>query len=227
MAATKPFTALSVMVPPLPPPSPAHAGVDVNLLDFNKCSALHIALETSDSELVELLLAAGADVNQPNPDFTTCLHLTSHRGSSKLMQALLAKGADTSATNKDGWAPLHLAARAGNTDKVSLLLAAGASAAAKNAQVRHRLSACSLIPAPKINPIYPTLAKCRRAVQQLPVLHRASATPACVCLPDCIHDAGAQYGRTVHVRCLVHARGAAFRVSRLPLRLRLHRASAC
>lgn len=63
-----------------------HSGVDVNLLDFNKCSALHIALESNDTELVELLIEKGADVNQPNLDFTTCLHLTAHRGAKQLMQ---------------------------------------------------------------------------------------------------------------------------------------------
>ena len=43
--------------------------VDVSLLDFDKASPLHLALEAGDMDIVEVLLEAGADVNQPNPDF--------------------------------------------------------------------------------------------------------------------------------------------------------------
>lgn len=47
----------------------------MNLLDFDKASPLHLALEMLDMPMLELLLSRGADVNQPNKDFTCALHL--------------------------------------------------------------------------------------------------------------------------------------------------------
>ena len=55
------------------------AGASVNILDFDRRSALHLALENLDTPMVMLLLAHGADVNQSSQDFVSPLHFAAQR----------------------------------------------------------------------------------------------------------------------------------------------------
>ena len=52
-----------------PPPLPPSGRCNANLLDFDKASPLHLALEAGDEAMVAALLGAGADPDLANPDF--------------------------------------------------------------------------------------------------------------------------------------------------------------
>ena len=55
------------------------SGAKVNMLDFDRRSALHLALENTDTPMVLLLLSYGADANQASQDFVSPLHFAAQR----------------------------------------------------------------------------------------------------------------------------------------------------
>ena len=55
------------------------AGADPNILDFDKRTALHLAMESQSIPLVTLLLQHGADPNLSNADFVSNVHFAATR----------------------------------------------------------------------------------------------------------------------------------------------------
>ena len=51
----------------------------MNILDFDKRSPLHLALENLDVPLIMLLLARGANANQASQDFVSPIHFAAQR----------------------------------------------------------------------------------------------------------------------------------------------------
>lgn len=97
-------------------------------------TALHLAVESGNSNMVALLLKAGADVNAKG-DSVTPLHLAAFYGSAQIAEMLLKAGAEVNAggfRHKD--TPLHVAAFRGHVSVVRLLLAHGADINALNMQ---------------------------------------------------------------------------------------------
>ncbi|XP_013406236.1 tankyrase-1 [Lingula anatina] len=100
---------------------------DVNSQDpeFGR-APLHIAVLTSNADMVKLLLDSGAKVNPENAWGSTPLHEAALHGHEDVVKLLLEHGADPNITDKYGWAPLHGAAYGGHEDTVKLLLEHGA-----------------------------------------------------------------------------------------------------
>lgn len=84
---------------------------------------LHVAAQTGNLELAELLLAANADVNAKANAGWTALHWAAHGNNPPMAGLLLRHNASVNARNSIGHTPLHLAAWRNNRELVELLLA--------------------------------------------------------------------------------------------------------
>lgn len=97
--------------------------------DIHGNTALHIAAEVGEIEVVAALLAAGADPDATDHEGWTPLYFAAYKGHLEVVLALLEYGANTSASAHDECTPLHL------VDDVAIaaaLIAAGADAYAVN-----------------------------------------------------------------------------------------------
>jgi len=112
-------------------------GADINLCHKNRDqSILHLALETGNRAIFEILLAAGADVNKDMPDRQPIMISASKFGDATLVELLLASGADVNIPGKalnrlagvpyGEASPLHAACAEGHESVVQFLLAHGA-----------------------------------------------------------------------------------------------------
>ncbi|OCK74011.1 ankyrin, partial [Lepidopterella palustris CBS 459.81] len=93
-------------------------------------TALQVAADVGNIELVQILLAAGADVNAPAANYAgaTSLQAAAIRGYVGIATILLDAGANTNghAASEQGRTALEGAAEHGRIDMVQLLLNAGA-----------------------------------------------------------------------------------------------------
>ncbi|KAK1270431.1 ADP-ribosylation factor GTPase-activating protein AGD3 [Acorus gramineus] len=94
--------------------------------DFDEClegcSLLHLACQTADVGMIELLLQYGANINAPDSRGQTPLHHCILRGRSMFAKLLLTRGADPQATDQDGKPPLQYATETGNLNDEEILL---------------------------------------------------------------------------------------------------------
>jgi ankyrin repeat protein len=89
-------------------------------------SALMLAAQQGDADMVARLIAAGADINATNPNGGTPLMYASLGGNPEVTAQLLAAGARPGEKAKLGWTALAVAAVKGRTDVIRVLLEAGA-----------------------------------------------------------------------------------------------------
>jgi ankyrin repeat protein len=104
-------------------------GIEVDVCDNEGNTALLLAIQMRDLEMVTQLLRAGANVNLRNGaryDCQTALHLAADIGDTPIVNALLTAGADVYAINEDFDSPLHIAARKGRVGVVKALIDANA-----------------------------------------------------------------------------------------------------
>ncbi|XP_059633461.1 ADP-ribosylation factor GTPase-activating protein AGD3 isoform X2 [Cornus florida] len=86
------------------------AGTSEEMLeDFDGCSLLHLACETTDIGMIELLLQYGANVNASDSRGQIPLHRCILRRKTTIAKLLLARGADPRAVDRDGKSPIELA----------------------------------------------------------------------------------------------------------------------
>ncbi|CAH1417349.1 unnamed protein product [Lactuca virosa] len=90
--------------------------------EFEGCTLLHLACETADIGMIELLLQYGANVNVPDLRGQTPLHHCILRGKSACARLLLTRGADPHAVNGAGKTPLELAVESNFRDNEVLSL---------------------------------------------------------------------------------------------------------
>ncbi|KAH7864933.1 hypothetical protein Vadar_000126 [Vaccinium darrowii] len=83
------------------------------------CSLLHLACQTADIGMVELLLQQGANVNASDSRGQTPLHHCIVRGRISTAKLLLTRGADPQALDNEGKTPLQLVSE--TSDDVELL----------------------------------------------------------------------------------------------------------
>ena len=83
-------------------------GADINQQDCTDETSLHIAVEDSKKEIIQLILAAGADVNRNDKYGYTPLHLAAMLYRNEATQLLLDADADVNRKNNLGNTPLHL-----------------------------------------------------------------------------------------------------------------------
>ncbi|XP_009793548.1 ADP-ribosylation factor GTPase-activating protein AGD3 isoform X1 [Nicotiana tabacum] len=77
--------------------------------DFDGCSILHLACETADLGMLELLMQYGANINASDSSGQTPLHWCVIRGKAAFAKLLLARGADPHALNGESKTPYDLA----------------------------------------------------------------------------------------------------------------------
>jgi ankyrin repeat protein len=107
-------------------------GVPVNAISRTGFAALHLAVRSSRSDIISLLLSDGAadiniEVNRRDGD--TALHLAVSREyeSKEIITLLFSHGANPRLRNRKGCTALHRAAKYGQPETLRLLLSNGAN----------------------------------------------------------------------------------------------------
>ncbi|KAE8123785.1 hypothetical protein FH972_018714 [Carpinus fangiana] len=86
------------------------------------CYLLHLACQTGDIGMVELLLQYGADINASDSRGRTPLHYCIINGRSAIVKMLLTRGADPRAIDREGNTPPKLVSESNFNDDVLALL---------------------------------------------------------------------------------------------------------
>jgi hypothetical protein len=85
-------------------------GIDINEINDDGFTALHIAAQNATLEIVKILVENGAKVDGHPDSETTPLHLAAERGDADIVQYLLEHRADTTKRNSAGQLPKDVAA---------------------------------------------------------------------------------------------------------------------
>eukprot|EP01064_Diplonema_japonicum_P015144 TRINITY_DN22908_c0_g1_i1.p1 TRINITY_DN22908_c0_g1~~TRINITY_DN22908_c0_g1_i1.p1 ORF type:complete len:207 (+),score=47.22 TRINITY_DN22908_c0_g1_i1:60-623(+) len=110
-------------------------GAGVMVQDAIGNTALHVAVLTGNSKLVEVFLLHNVlDINARNDYGSTPLHYAMTLPAPYVASLLLDQHADASLTDNQGSTALHLAASLGKQDTVRLLLEAGSDPNTPNSQ---------------------------------------------------------------------------------------------
>uniref|UniRef100_A0A8B9MNK0 NFKB inhibitor beta n=1 Tax=Accipiter nisus TaxID=211598 RepID=A0A8B9MNK0_9AVES len=115
--------------PPRTPPVPCdeEACAQLDSVNYDGYTPLHIAVLRKDLEMVELLLSAGADLNKAEPSCgRSPLHLAVEVQSPEVAECLLRAGADPAARMYVGYTPLYSARHRPNPRLPQLLRDFGA-----------------------------------------------------------------------------------------------------
>lgn len=105
---------------------------DVNFKDQNKRTPVHIAVESDNVDILQLLLAANPNKESKDKDGMTPLNLAAELGREEACEILLNSGADKEGKNNNGRTPLYTAALNDHVDVCKLLLDNGANKDEKN-----------------------------------------------------------------------------------------------
>ncbi|KAK6160475.1 hypothetical protein DH2020_003856 [Rehmannia glutinosa] len=93
---------------PLNPGSTSEGSI-ISIEDLDGCSLLHLACETADIGMIELLLQYGANINATDSKAQTPLHRCIIKGKTAFAKLLLTRGADPRAVDDQGRTPFQLA----------------------------------------------------------------------------------------------------------------------
>ena len=101
---------------------------DINLQDKNGLTALMVACQKGNKEIVEKLLLKGANPNLKDNQLNTALHFATETGSQEIVRMLINKKASIT-SNMNDITPLHIATKkvSGNKEIVLLLINNGAT----------------------------------------------------------------------------------------------------
>ncbi|KAG2706437.1 hypothetical protein I3843_05G092700 [Carya illinoinensis] len=91
-----------------------------SLEDLDGCTLLHLACETADIGMIELLLQYGANINATDSRGQTPLHRCIRRGRTTSVKLLLTRGADPRAITGEGKNPFEIAVES-NFDESEVL----------------------------------------------------------------------------------------------------------
>lgn len=99
-------------------------GVNIHsrVLDSNRATPLHLAVEVGSEMIVRNLLLAGAVVNDTTNDKRTPLHIAAEKDQDKICTILIENGVDVNALDSHLNNALHYACQKGNFSSVKVLL---------------------------------------------------------------------------------------------------------
>lgn len=99
-------------------------GCDVNALNFEERTALHVMVERNRLECVVALLSHEADIDVRDKDGNTPLHLAIQKKLVPIVQCLVVFGCDFDLKNRDGQTPRHLVGKeaSGSADDMILYI---------------------------------------------------------------------------------------------------------
>ena len=105
----------------------SHGGVDINMIDENGFSALHVACECNQPSAVSALLESDhINVNICGEYGHTPLHVASRWGCTEIVRTLLGvEGIDVNASNANGATPVFVACHEGHLEILNALLESG------------------------------------------------------------------------------------------------------
>ena len=86
------------------------------------CTILHIAIQSGNPELVEVLLKAGANVSARDNQGNMPLHYAAHQNNLELVRILLRHGAKVDVKNNKGVTPLYLCIKNKGSEEMKNLL---------------------------------------------------------------------------------------------------------
>lgn len=104
--------------------SPARTSEERNKMDecFEGCLLLHVACQTADIGMIELLLQYGANVNATDGKGRTPLHHCVLKGRHSFAKLLISRGADPHAVDTEGKTPVQYAMDCGTIDDEEALV---------------------------------------------------------------------------------------------------------
>ena len=109
-------------------------GADVNATNHENATALMLAIEKGNADVINILINAGASMAVENAVGNTWIHYAvSGDCDMEVLQSVIHRGADVNATNKQNVTALMLASQMGNLDAMNVLLSAGANHTTANA----------------------------------------------------------------------------------------------
>lgn len=99
-------------------------GCDVNSINFEEKTALHVMVERNRLECVVALLAHEAEIDLKDKNGNTALHLAIEKKLVPIVQCLVVFGCDIDVENRDGKTPRHLVGRdaSGSNDDMILYI---------------------------------------------------------------------------------------------------------
>jgi hypothetical protein len=111
------------------------SGFDVNTKNRGGLTALHVAVENENLEIIRFLLNRGANVNAKTKSRRTPIMMIEggdEENALEIFKLLTEKGADVNVLNEDKETPLMVACEDDNLELVKILLEAGANPNLKN-----------------------------------------------------------------------------------------------
>lgn len=100
-------------------------GLDINYMDKDEQTALHIAAAFRQKEMVRLLLSRGADGNIRDNEGLQPIHYVARSGQFDVLGLMWKLGYDLETPTDYGDTPLHIAAYRRAKENVRLLLSIG------------------------------------------------------------------------------------------------------
>mmetsp|Transcript_23542 Transcript_23542/g.81939 ORF Transcript_23542/g.81939 Transcript_23542/m.81939 type:complete len:415 (-) Transcript_23542:38-1282(-) len=119
-------------------------GAEVDSLDADECTPLHVAARDDKADACRALLELGANIEARNCAGNTPLHCAAANGCRAAMEVLFAAGADVHARNTGEWTPLYIAAFNSRIECIDMLAAQGADVNVKTKRgdtAMHRFAA--------------------------------------------------------------------------------------
>ncbi|KAL7135782.1 hypothetical protein ABFS83_11G121600 [Erythranthe nasuta] len=119
-------------------------GYDINLVDKDGLTALHIAVIGKREAVISHLLRKGANPEVKDQDGATPLHYAAQVGAMQSVKLLIKYKVDVNVADNEGWTPLHVAMQTRNRDIVKILVVNGAdrTRANKDGKTAVDLSMC-------------------------------------------------------------------------------------
>lgn len=102
--------------------SKTDSGINLNVVDLDQHSALHLAIQENHIDILRILLDARVDINTVDRLDRTPLHWTILYRNYKAAKHLLDAGADLSLIDHFGATPLDMGLQSSRYDKISVLL---------------------------------------------------------------------------------------------------------